>query len=170
MLICVWIFATPWTVACQAPLPMKFSRQELEWVAISYPRESSWPRDRIHVSYISCIGRCFLYHCIMKVHEWKLLSSVWLFTLCDLKDCILSGSSAHRILQARILEWVPVPFTRGSTQPRIKPRSLTLQADFLWPAPPGKPQKCIWRDKRPRLSNTIWNEKNKVGIVTVNQL
>jgi len=34
-------------------------------------------------------------------------------TLCDLMDCSLPGSSVHGILQARILEWVAVPFTRG---------------------------------------------------------
>ena len=35
----------------------------LEWVAISYPKGSAWPRDWIHVSCSSCIGRLFLYHC-----------------------------------------------------------------------------------------------------------
>ena len=32
----------------------------------------------------------------------------------------LSGSSVHGILQARILEWVAVPFSRGSSQPGIE--------------------------------------------------
>ena len=39
-------------------------------------------------------------------------------TLCDPMDCSLSGSSVHGILQARILEWVAVPFSRGSSQHR----------------------------------------------------
>ena len=34
----------------------------LEWVAISYPRGSSRPRDWTHISCISCIGRWILYH------------------------------------------------------------------------------------------------------------
>ena len=34
----------------------------LEWVAMPSSRGSSWPRDRTHVSYVSCIGRCILYH------------------------------------------------------------------------------------------------------------
>ena len=34
-------------------------------------------------------------------------------TLCDLMDY-----TVHGILQARILEWVPFPFSRGSSQPR----------------------------------------------------
>ena len=33
-------------------------------------------------------------------------------------DCSLSGSSVHGILQARMLEWVAIPFSRGSSRPR----------------------------------------------------
>ena len=36
-------------------------------------------------------------------------------TLCDSVDCSLSGSSVHGILQARILEWVAISFSRGSS-------------------------------------------------------
>ena len=39
-------------------------------------------------------------------------------TLCDLMDYSLPGSSVHGILQARILEWVAISFSRGSSQPR----------------------------------------------------
>ena len=39
-------------------------------------------------------------------------------TLCDPMDYSLPGSSVHGILQARILEWVAIPFSRGSSQPR----------------------------------------------------
>ena len=39
-------------------------------------------------------------------------------TLCDPMDCSPPGSSVHGILQARILEWVAIPFSRGSSQPR----------------------------------------------------
>ena len=39
-------------------------------------------------------------------------------TLCDLMDCSSPGSSVHGILQARILEWVAISFSRGSSQPR----------------------------------------------------
>ena len=67
---CVQLFATPWTVACQAPLSME--------------------------------------------------------------------------VQARILEWVAIPFSRGSSRPRVKPRSLALQADSLLSEPPGKSQIFIF--------------------------
>ena len=39
-------------------------------------------------------------------------------TLCDPMDCSLPASSVHGILQARILGWVTVPFSRESSQPR----------------------------------------------------
>ena len=39
-------------------------------------------------------------------------------TLCDRMDCSLPGSSLHGILQARVLEWVAISFSRGSSQPR----------------------------------------------------
>ena len=47
-------------------------------------------------------------------------------TLCDPMD-----DTVHGILQPRILECVAFPFSRGSSQPRIKPRSPALQADSL---------------------------------------
>ena len=40
-------------------------------------------------------------------------------TLCDAMDHSLPGFSVHGILQARILEWVAMPFSRGSFQPRV---------------------------------------------------
>jgi len=39
-------------------------------------------------------------------------------TLCDPMNRSLTGSSVHGIFQARILEWVTVPFSRGSSQLR----------------------------------------------------
>ena len=49
------------------------------------------------------------------IGKGKLLSRV---RLCDPMDCSLPGSSVHGILQARILEWVAISFSRGSSQPR----------------------------------------------------
>ena len=45
-----------------------------------------------------------------------LVSQSWL-TLCDPIDCSLPDSSVHGILQAGILEWVAIPFSRGSSRP-----------------------------------------------------
>ena len=59
----VQLFATLWTLVHQAPLFRGFSRQEY-WSGLPYPSpgESSWPRDRTHIIYTSCIGRQILYH------------------------------------------------------------------------------------------------------------
>ena len=43
----------------------------------------------------------------------KVLIAQSCLTLCDPLDCRLPGSSVHAILQARILEWVAIPFSRG---------------------------------------------------------
>ena len=47
--------------------------------------------------------------------KWKLVAQSCL-TLCDPMGCTLPGSSVHGILQARILEWVAISFSRGSFQ------------------------------------------------------
>ena len=39
-------------------------------------------------------------------------------TLCNPKDYRLLGSSVHGILQTKILEWIAIPFSRDSSQPR----------------------------------------------------
>ena len=47
----------------------------------------------------------------------KVLVTQSCLTLCDLMDCSPPGSSVHGILQARILEWVAVSSSRGSSRP-----------------------------------------------------
>ena len=63
-------------------------------------------------------------------------------TLRDPMDCSPPGSSVHGILQARILEWVAMPFSRDLPNPGIEPVSLVcpaLQADSLPLVPSGRP-------------------------------
>ena len=60
-------------------------------------------------------------------------------TLCDPMDYSLLGSSVHGILQARILAWVAISFSRDPLDPRIKPKSPVLQADSLLTEVQGKP-------------------------------
>ena len=56
-------------------------------------------------------------------------------TLCDPMDY-----RAHGILQARILEWVAVPFSRGSSQPRDRTQVSHIAGGFLPAEPQGKPK------------------------------
>ena len=58
------------------------------------------------LSHISCVQ---LFKCQSFSHDS-------LFTTCV--DCSPRGSSVHKILQARILEWVACPFSKGSSRPR----------------------------------------------------
>ena len=60
-------------------------------------------------------------------------------TLCDPMDYIF-----HGILQARILEWITFPFSRDLSNPAIKPRSPTLQADSLLESHKGSPGILEW--------------------------
>ena len=54
----------------------------------------------------------------LKVIKVKVLVAQLCLTLCNFMDCRPPGSSVHGILPARILEWVDIPFSRRSSQPR----------------------------------------------------
>ena len=84
------------------------------------------PSGILRVVYLSPLS-CFRMLLSPPVRKWK---SCW--TLWDPTDY-----TAHGILQARILEWVAVPFSRASSQPRDWTRSPTLQADSVPSEPPG---------------------------------
>ena len=61
-------------------------------------------------------------------------------TLCDSMHCSPLGSPDHGTLEARILEWVAMFFSRGSSRPRDQPQSPAFQVDPLLSDPPGKPR------------------------------
>ena len=67
---------------------------------------------------------------------WKLVAQLYL-TLCDPMNCSPSGFSAHGILLARILEWIAIPFSKGSFQPRDQ--TWISFTDSLPSELPGKP-------------------------------
>jgi len=55
-------------------------------------------------------------------------------------DCSPPGSFVHGALQARILEWVALPSSRGSSRSRDRTPSPALAGGFFTTEPPGKPQ------------------------------
>ena len=69
-------------------------------------------------------------------------------TLCDPMDCSLPGSSVYGILQARIVEWMTMPFSRGSSPPRDQTLGLLhllhLHRRILygWATGDAQPQYC----------------------------
>ena len=81
------------------------------------------PASSLLPLYGSAIPRSPSFHwhlCIQPADrgEVKVLVAQSCLTLCDPMDCSPPGSSLHGILQARILEWVAISSSRGSSRPR----------------------------------------------------
>ena len=77
---------------------------------------------------------CYLLWCAVLSHSVMSNS-------CNPMNCSPPGSSVHGgILQTRILEWVVMPSSRGSSQPRDWTQVSALQADPLLSEPTGKPK------------------------------
>ena len=99
----------------------------LEWIAISFSRGSSLPRDQTRVSCIA--GRCFTIWATREAHlvhsaaaaAQSLQSSL---TLCDPIDGSPPGSPVPGILQARTLEWVAISFS-NAWKWKVKVKSLS---------------------------------------------
>ena len=60
-------------------------------------------------------------------------------TLCDPMECIPPGFSVHGILQAKILEWVAMPFSRWSSRPRDQTQVSCTEGRFLTVSHQGSP-------------------------------
>ena len=125
-----------------------FQARILEWVAISFSRGSSWPRDWAHVSFVFCIGRRILY----TGATWEVLCSFHAaaaakslqscLTLCDPIDGSPPGSPVPGILQARTLEWVAISFPNAwKGKVKVKSLSCVRLSSTPWtaahPAPPS---------------------------------
>ena len=65
-------------------------------------------------------------------------------------DCSLPGSSIHGILQARILEWVAISFSRGSSQPR----------DWTWISRNTGRHFTIWTTREAHFLSFTWCDYN----------
>ena len=77
-------------------------------------------------------------------------------TLCDPMDCSPPGSSVHGILQAKILEWVAISFSRRSSQPRDWTLVSCIAGRSFTSEPPVKPR-AYWG---PQIKNSdaIWDQ------------
>ena len=86
----------------------------LEWVATAFSRGLSRSKDWTRVSSIT--GRFLTIWDTKKAYGGEVAQSC--LTLCNPVDCNLLGFSVHGILQARMLEWVAISLSRGSSRPR----------------------------------------------------
>ena len=101
-----------------------------------------WGSKTLHLTYMTSYKAVTMI-CYLRTGwcmHYKLFQSCP--TLCDLMDCSPPSSSVHGILQARILEWVAMPCSRGSSQPKdqthISYIYLHWQEGSLPLAPSGK--------------------------------
>ena len=143
-----------------------FQARILEWVVISSPTGSSWPRDPAWISCVSCIaGEFFIIVPPEKLKQHtkgsvnagfslllprvplgsaignrpKKLVEVKVAQSCPTL-CDPMGCIVDGILQARIWSMWPFPSPGDIPNPGIKPRSPTRQVDSLPAEPPGKPK------------------------------
>ena len=112
----VWLCATPLTAAHQAPPSMGFARQEY-WSGLPLPSPFS------HIGYHKILSR------VPFAIQW--FSHLIVSDSCDSKDCSLLGSFVNGILQARILEWVAISFSRGSSHPRNRTQASCIAGIFF---------------------------------------
>ena len=116
--------------ATQSRASVPFDRMEMNTAKAGYKKKNlkfllknllraSFPRTPCHSS-----------------SRWSEVIQSWP-TLCDPIDCSLPGSSIHGIFQARILEWVAISFSKGSSWPRDLTGSPALQVDSLPSEPPA---------------------------------
>ena len=96
----------------------------LNWSGLPFPSPGDLPDPRLEggpetskeVSRI--LGRRFTTWATREVKESESEAAQLCPTLYDPMDCSLPGSSVHGIFQARVLEWVSISFSRGSSQSR----------------------------------------------------
>ena len=101
---------------------------------------------------VQCVFRCLLLdsswdpcswlHWILSFCQCCFLVAESCPALCDPLDCSPPTFSVHGICWARILEWVTISFSKGSSQHRYRAHVSCIGRRFFTPEPPGKPSFC----------------------------
>ena len=149
-------FATPWTAARQAlcpsptpgvhpnPCPLcQWCHPTVASTVVPSPPALSLSQHQGLFQWVRYSG--------CKKKEMCVLVAQLCLTLCNPMDYSPSGSSVHEILQARILERVAVPFSRGSSRPRDQTQFSCTAGGFF----------IIWATREPQvksegLKEPIW--------------
>ena len=135
----------PWTVSNPPGSSVHGVLQAriLEWVAISSSRGSSWPRDQIHVSWVSCIGKQILNHwatgeamLLLKVCRWFFSSPV-LPTILSTLICGFNHDSQIYIstlslqMPPGIFTWITHGYSKFNIRnPNLHPNVSLLSSQF----------------------------------------
>ena len=107
---------------CSSKTVIPKTSQTIEFRPIYFPCMRAHKKDTPLC--INTSNRYFYVRMYVKVAQWCP-------ALHDSMDCSPPGSSVHGILQARILEWVAFPFSRGSSQPRDQTQVSRIAGDFF---------------------------------------
>ena len=157
----IWFSVTPWTAACQASLSITNSGAcsnsclSSQWChptisssvipfsscLQSFPASGFFPMSQFSVSGSQSTGVSASTSVLpMNIQDWFPLGWTGLIFLqpqglsrifSNTTDCSLPSSSVHGILQARIMEWVAVPFSRRSSQPRDRSQVSCIAGGFF---------------------------------------
>ena len=112
----------------------------------------------VYVSVCACMRVC-LCVCVHVCVSVCCVSVCWChcsltkscLTLWDPMDCSPPGSSVHGILQTSIIEWVAIPLSRVSSQPRDQACISCTAGRFFTTEPPGKPCVSVFRGLKERI-------------------
>ena len=103
-------------MACGVLLPRPVAaRSSNPWTTRKVP---AWPFKPQGKTYFPWIGWERCWGAGRGNESVKVLITQSCPTLCNPMDCTRPSSSVHGIFQARILEWVAIPFSRGSSLPK----------------------------------------------------
>ena len=127
----VWLFVMLWTVAFQAPLSTWFPRQEY-WSGLPFASLADLPNQEMEPESLKSLALARGFFTTSATWEALLLtwSEVKVTQLCPTL-CNPMGYAVYGILQARILEWVAFPFSRGSSQPRDQTQVSWIAGGFF---------------------------------------
>ena len=128
----VRLFATPWITAPQASLSITIFQSTLRLTKeclqslnyVHYNEHCGGPKEQWDIikEMIYFLKQGLRVSVLMSnslwPHKWSEVTQLYCLTLCNPMDCRPPGSSIHGIFQARILEWVSISFSRGSSWPR----------------------------------------------------
>ena len=102
----------------------------LQWVAMPVSRRSSQPRTWTRVSCVSCTGRCVLYHwCHLGSPKRKCLSLSIVQLFVTPRTVVHQARLSMEF--SRILEWLAIPVSRGSSWPRDQTRVSCIAGRFF---------------------------------------
>ena len=135
------------SISCKGEVLMVSTGSRQGW----WLQSQLWPRTWCSATFYSQLRSSP--HCgwtivlLLDTVKVKVLVTESCRVLCDCMDCSTQGSSVHGILQARIPEWVAIPFSGGSSSPRDLTQVSCIAGTFF----------TIWvtRGNLIRLSNFV---------------